>query len=202
MALISSSCSRTPTKVPLVGDRFHRGVVLTLLAFFILLCYHKYKPDGSANFRPALTPATGVNQMAKAKRVHSTPRQTAQKPVTRDEPMKAPGCHWEFWNGAIGLSTDLSVFEAGDEVGTASNLPDSERIALANYMIDLWTQVRDQHHNAPNETSVDGDVQAGRESLARLSLDIEEDVMNLCRAVNVVSSVITDQLADPLSGHR
>jgi hypothetical protein len=85
--------------------------------------------------------------MAKAKRVHSTPRQTAQKPVTRDEPMKAPGCHWEFWNGAIGLSTDLSVFEAGDEVGTASNLPDSERIALANYMIDLWTQVRDQHHN-------------------------------------------------------
>jgi hypothetical protein len=138
--------------------------------------------------------------MAKAKRVHSTPRQTAQKPVTRDEPMKAPGCHWEFWNGAIGLSTDLSVFEAGDEVGTASNLPDSERIALANYMIDLWTQVRDQHHNAPNETSVDGDVQAGRESLARLSLDIEEDVMNLCRAVKVVSSVITDQLADPLSG--
>src|SRR6476646_8533719 len=71
-------------------------------------------------------------------------------------------------DGAIGLSTDLRVFEPATKSARQRNLPDAERIALANYMVDLWTQFRDQHHNVPNQTSVDGDVQARRESLARV----------------------------------
>jgi hypothetical protein len=134
--------------------------------------------------------------MAKAARKTTTPKKTG---TARDDSMMAPGCHWEF-GGAIGLSKSLCVFEAGNGVGEASDLPDSERIALANYMIGLWTQFRDQHHNVPNETSLYGDVQARLESHARQYLDIEEDVMNLCRAVKVVSSVIADQLNEPMSG--
>jgi hypothetical protein len=55
-------------------------------------------------------------------------------------PMKPPGCRWQFWQGSVGISTDLTVFEGGDAVGVADNLPGSERLALANYMIDLWTR--------------------------------------------------------------
>lgn len=66
---------------------------------------------------------------------------TSRKTEARDDTMKAPGCQWEF-GGAIGLSKSLCVFEAGNGVGGAGDLPDSERIALANYMIDLWTQFR------------------------------------------------------------
>jgi len=130
--------------------------------------------------------------MAKAARKTTTPKKTG---TARDDSMMAPGCHWEF-GGAIGLSKSLCVFEAGNGVGEASDLPDSERIALANYMIGLWTQFRDQHHNVPNQTSVDGDVQAGRESLVRLSLDIEEDVRDLCRAVKLC--LPSSQISSPI----
>jgi hypothetical protein len=104
--------------------------------------------------------------MPKAAQKTSTPKKT--ETAGDEAPMKAPGCHWEFWNGAIGLSTDLRVFEPATKSARQRNLPDAERIALANYMVDLWTQFRDQHHNVPNQTSVDGDVQARRESLARV----------------------------------
>ena len=49
-------------------------------------------------------------------------------------------------------------------------------------------------------TVVENDVQANLEALARQFLDVEGDVRDLCRAVKVVSSVITDQLADPIGG--
>jgi hypothetical protein len=61
-------------------------------------------------------------------------------------PMKAPGCPWEFWGGAIGLSNSLIVFDAGHPVGSASHLSNRGRAALANYMIDLWTRFRDENH--------------------------------------------------------
>jgi hypothetical protein len=64
-------------------------------------------------------------------------------------PMNAPGCHWEFWGGAIGISTSLVVFEAGRaecKVGAANDLPDCERAALAKYMINLWMRFRDENH--------------------------------------------------------
>jgi hypothetical protein len=50
-------------------------------------------------------------------------------------PMKAPGCHWEFHGGAIGISESLHVFDAGVAAGYAGGLPDGEAAALADYMI-------------------------------------------------------------------
>jgi hypothetical protein len=34
-------------------------------------------------------------------------------------PIKAPGCHWEFHGGAIGISESLYVFDAGVAAGYA-----------------------------------------------------------------------------------
>jgi hypothetical protein len=56
--------------------------------------------------------------------------------------MKAPGCPWEFWSGVIGLSTSLCLFDQESAVGFASDPSNSERAAIANYMIDLWTRFR------------------------------------------------------------
>jgi hypothetical protein len=114
--------------------------------------------------------------------------------------MKAPGCSWEFWGGVIGLSTSLCVFDGKYAVGEASDLPDRERAALADYMIDLWTRFRHENvvTNLPSPTVED--VQARREAHANLYLDIEGDIMDLCRAVKVVSSVVADQLAHPQGG--
>jgi hypothetical protein len=56
--------------------------------------------------------------------------------------MKPPGCHFEFWQGSVGLSTDLTVFDGGDAAVGVGNLSDRDRVALANYMIDLWTRFR------------------------------------------------------------
>jgi hypothetical protein len=128
-------------------------------------------------------------------RAASTPSD-AHRPIIGDSPMKAPGCSWEFWGGAIGLSTSLCVFDKEHAVGHASDLPDREQAALGNYMIDLWTRFRDENH-VPNSTN---DVQANRDAHAKRFLDVHDDVIGLCRAVKVVSSVIADQLANPIGG--
>jgi hypothetical protein len=146
--------------------------------------------------------------MAKADSVHSTPptnmsATAAHRPAIGDVPMKAPGCAWEFSGGAIGLSTSLCVFDGGIAAGHASDLSNSERAALADYMMTLWTRFRDENHFVTNltyPTAVENDVQANRDALAKQFLDVESDVRDLCRAVKVVSSVITDQLADPIGG--
>lgn len=61
-----------------------------------------------------------------------------------ESPMKAPGCVWEFWQGVIGITATLCVFEADIPVGYAGDLSDRSRKALANYMIALWTRFRDE----------------------------------------------------------
>jgi hypothetical protein len=73
----------------------------------------------------------------------SSPKSAADRPVKGDVPMKAPGCRWAMWSGVIGLSTTLEVFDADDPVGNFSHLSDTERVALADYMIDLWSQFRE-----------------------------------------------------------
>jgi hypothetical protein len=93
--------------------------------------------------------------MAKAARKNITPRRAASSSQksspksaphpnhTGDVPMKAPGCSWEMWSGVIGLNTNLKVFDAEIPVGNAGHLADSERVALADYMIGLWSQFRE-----------------------------------------------------------
>ncbi len=73
---------------------------------------------GSANGIAAVSGHKGLNCAFVPKIIGKT---AAHLPAEVDSPMRAPGCHWEFWNGAIGLSTSLHVFEAGDEVGAASD---------------------------------------------------------------------------------
>jgi hypothetical protein len=53
-----------------------------------------------------------------------------------------PGCSWEFHSGVVGLSLSLRVYDGGMAAGHASDLPDSEVVALADYMIALWTRFR------------------------------------------------------------
>ena len=63
-------------------------------------------------------------------------------------PQKAPGCGWESWGGAFGISDKLRVFDAKtqwdmpgagcSEVGNAGDLRPRSRKALADYMISLW----------------------------------------------------------------
>jgi hypothetical protein len=114
-------------------------------------------------------------------------------------PMKAPGCHWEFHGGAIGISESLYVFDAGVAAGYAGGLPDGEAAALADYLISLWTRFRNESHDT-NGTAPKEHVQANRNKLAKQFLDVESDVRDLCRAVKVVSCVVYDELADPTSG--
>jgi hypothetical protein len=53
-------CRRTPMRVPLTGERFHRGVVLSLLDLIMTLCYHKDEPRGRVqSSRSTLTPTKG-----------------------------------------------------------------------------------------------------------------------------------------------
>jgi len=59
--------------------------------------------------------------------------------------MMAPGCSWEF-DGVIGLSETLCVFDGGNAAGHGSDLPDSERVALADHMIALWSRFREHSH--------------------------------------------------------
>jgi hypothetical protein len=54
--------------------------------------------------------------------------------------MKAPGCSWEMWGGVIGITPDLVVYDGEIPVGTASDLRERQRRALAKYMIGLWTR--------------------------------------------------------------
>jgi hypothetical protein len=126
-------------------------------------------------------------------RAASTPSDA--RPNIGDVTISVPGCFWEF-DGVIGLSTSLCVFDRNDAVGHPSDLSNSERAALGNYMIDLWRRFRDENH-VPNSTN---DVQTNRDAHAKRSLDVHDDVIGLCRAVKVVSSVIADQLANPIGG--
>jgi hypothetical protein len=142
--------------------------------------------------------------MAKAKRVHSTPRRTKSAPSSAtDRPeeveMKAPGCRWVMASGVIGLSTSLTVYDADSALGDASELAAGEREALADYMIGLWTRFRDENRVAPSSTSP-ADIQVRGASLAEQFIDVEGDVRDLCRAVKVISCVITDQLSHPAGG--
>jgi hypothetical protein len=57
--------------------------------------------------------------------------------------MKALGCAWEMWSGVIGLNTNQKVFDADIPVGNAGHLAASERAALADYVIGLWSQFRE-----------------------------------------------------------
>jgi hypothetical protein len=75
---------------------------------------------------------------------------------------------------------------------TQAVLPDGEAAAL-------WTRFRNESHDT-NGTAPKEDVQANRNKLAKQFLDVESDVRDLCRAVKVVSCVVYDQLADPISG--
>ena len=66
-------------------------------------------------------------------------------------------------------------------------------------MIAQWTRFRDEA--ASNRTApTTAEIAINREGLAKQFLDVESDVRDLCRAVKLVSSVITDQLADPIGG--
>lgn len=69
-----------------------------------------------------------------------------------DIPMKAPGCPWRFWSGVVGISSNLVVWEGsgsnGCPIGFAKDLKPRARVALANYMIGLWTRFRDEGHAA------------------------------------------------------
>jgi hypothetical protein len=63
----------------------------------------------------------------------------------------------------------------------------------------LWTRFRNESHDT-NGTAPKEHVQANRNKLAKQFLDVESDVRDLCRAVKVVSCVVYDQSADPISG--
>lgn len=57
--------------------------------------------------------------------------------------MKADGCHLEMWSGVVGITDSLEVVELTPAknmtiVCERNQLPQSERIALANRMIKLW----------------------------------------------------------------
>jgi hypothetical protein len=65
-------------------------------------------------------------------------------------------------------------------------------------MIGLWTRFRDE--NRVVTEVLENEVQSNRDALARRYLDAEADVRDLCRAVKVVSSVIMEQLAEPIGG--
>jgi hypothetical protein len=54
--------------------------------------------------------------------------------------------------------------------------------------------------DVPMKAPTTAEIALNREGLAKQFLDVESDVRDLCRAVKVVSSVITDQLADPIGG--
>src|ERR1700722_20221664 len=74
-----------PTPLPVViGRPTFFGV--SVINFAIYLGYHKSKPGGSTNFHPGSNPAERYSQMAKATRVHSTPRRTASKIHTTRKP--------------------------------------------------------------------------------------------------------------------
>jgi hypothetical protein len=74
-----------PTPLPVViGRPAFFGV--SVINFAIYLGYHKSKPGGSTNFHPGSNPAERYSQMAKATRVHSTPRRTASKIHTTRKP--------------------------------------------------------------------------------------------------------------------
>lgn len=76
-------------------------------------------------------------------------------------PMKAPGCRLEFWTGVIGLTTNLCVWDGGHPSAYASQMSERSRVALANYMIALWTRFRDH-------------PEQGKEDLRRLSKAVKK----------------------------
>ena len=69
-------CKRTPMRVPLTAERFHRGVVLSLLDLIMALCYHKSKPRESVNFHPGSNPSHEgpSNPMTQADSITNTRR--------------------------------------------------------------------------------------------------------------------------------
>jgi hypothetical protein len=97
--------------------------------------------------------------------------------------MKPPGCSWEFHSGVIGLSeSSLCVYDGGIGTGHAGDLPDGEAVALADYMIALWTRFRDETR-APKSSAFShvcriehplGAVRRLSDALALISETIEE----------------------------
>jgi hypothetical protein len=66
----------------------------------------------------------------------------------------------------IGLSESLCVFDGENAAGHASDLPTSERVALADYMIGLWSRFREAKIQTANNEEQSpfgafGDIEGG-----------------------------------------
>jgi hypothetical protein len=141
--------------------------------------------------------------MAKAARKNITPRRTApssrkSSPIrshTGDVPMTAPGCPWEMWSGVIGLSTDLKVFDADIGVGNAGQLADSERTALADYMIALWTRFREAKTQNTNYGARPPLATHHGEKINHFG-NPEEQICDLMRAADLSAYLIEEVLSD------
>jgi hypothetical protein len=65
-----------------------------------------------------------------------------------------------MWSGVIGISETLTVFDGEDAVGDALDMSDSERVALADYMIVLWTRFREERTQTAPVLPVDPVVES------------------------------------------
>jgi len=81
--------------------------------------------------------------------------------IHKKMPIKAPGCSWEFWSGVVGLTTNLCVWDGDRPAGYAGSMTKRSRVALANYMIALWTRFRDH-------------PEQGKENLRRLTKEAKK----------------------------
>jgi hypothetical protein len=101
-----------------------------------------------------------------------------------------------MWSGVIGLSTTLEVFDAGDAVGNSTHLSDAERVAFANYMIDLWSKFRDESDAKVPTTNAEGPIAAAAEEPRNHYGNPEEQICDLMRAADLCAYLTADWLTE------
>jgi hypothetical protein len=102
-----------------------------------------------------------------------------------------------FSNRAIGLSETLCVFDGGNAAGHGSDLPDSERVALADYMIALWSRFREPkiqtaNNEAQSPFAAFGDVEEKSNHYG----DLEEQICDLLRAADLSATLPESLLSE------
>jgi hypothetical protein len=60
----------------------------------------------------------------------------------KHHPIDPTGSGLYFASGVVGISLDLTAYDLDSSVCVAGDLDEAERLALADFMIALWTRFR------------------------------------------------------------
>jgi hypothetical protein len=81
-------------------------------------------------------------------------------------------------------------------VGNSTYLSDAERVALANYMIDLWSKFRDESDAKVHAINAEAPVAAGPQEKRNHFGNAEEQVCDLLRAADLSATLLESLLTE------